>query len=162
MYQSNQVRFLSLSLFTAVILLPGCSSRGGLQLQPDRLKNPSGWKEVTAGGGINFIGQFVLKKGESTDNGKIGVKVLDLLSKPCPTFTICSEPEAKAVLRFYRPSDQTVLCDLILEASDTSFSTSQMCNGELPFTNLEVREINTKEGWALISFFNLAKDEQKK
>jgi len=77
----------------------------GFQLQPSRLKDPHGWQEISVGGGITFVGQFVLSKGESTNNGQLGVKLLNINSKPCPFATICLEPDAKATLRFYRPSD---------------------------------------------------------
>ena len=133
----------------------------GFTFQPSRLKNPSGWQETNAGGGIIFVGQFVLSKGESTDNGKFGVKLLNITSKPCPFATICLAPEAKATLRFYRPSDQSVICEPTLESSSTSYVTKVVCPG-LPFTNLDVREINTRQNWALISFFNLDESQRTK
>ena len=131
----------------------------GFTFQPSRLENPSGWQETRAGGGIIFVGQFILSKGESTDNGTFGVKLLNITSKPCPFATICLKPDAKATLRFYRSSDQSVICEPTLESSSTSYVTKGVCPG-LPFTNLDVREINTHQNWALISFFNLDKSQR--
>lgn len=149
--------FLGLALALSAFLMWSFSK--GFQFQPSRLRNPSGWQEARVGGGINFVGQFVLQKGQSTENGKIGVKLLNITSKDCPFATICLAPQAKATLRFYRPVDQSVICEPTLEAGDTSYKADLVCSG-LPFTNLEVSEINTREDWALISFFNLEDAQQ--
>jgi hypothetical protein len=133
----------------------------GIQLQPTRLENPSGWREVGRGGSITFVGQFVLTKGQSTDNGNLGVKLVDISWKPCPAHTLCLSTDAQATLRFYHPSDGSVICEPKLHASDTSYGAKYVCPG-LPFTNLEVREINTRDGWALISFFNVNDAPQAK
>ena len=126
----------------------------GLQFQPRRPMNLSGWRETPWGEEVTYVGQFVLQKCESIDNGKIGVRLVNITSKPCPFATICLQPEAKASLRFYRPADQSVICETTLESSSTSYDARRVCAG-LPFTNINVREINTREDWAFISFFNL-------
>ena len=126
----------------------------GIQFQPRRPMNLSAWRETPWGGGVTYVGQFVLQKGESTDNGQIGVRLVNITSKPCPFATICLQPEAKASLRFYRPADQSVICETTLDSSSTSYDARRVCAG-LPFTNIDVREINTREDWAFIAFFNL-------
>ena len=126
----------------------------GIQFQPRRPMNLSASRETPWGGGVTYVGQFILQKGESTDNGKIGVRLVNITSKPCPFATICLQPEAKASLRFYRPADQSVICETTLDSSSTSYDARRVCAG-LPFTNINVHEINTREDWACISFFNL-------
>jgi hypothetical protein len=128
-----------------------------LAFRPERVENPSGWKPFRVGGGISFVGQFVLRKGESTDNGELGVKVMDIMpGPPAPPATTSMESDgSKAVLRFYRVSDRSVICDFTSEASSTSYDTRYICGGKLPFTNLEVRGIDSEEGWVFFSFFNL-------
>src|ERR1043166_3894458 len=98
----------------------------GIQLQPTRLENPSGWREVGRGGSITFVGQFVLTKGESTDNGNLGVKLVDISWKPCPAHTLCLSTDAQATLRFYHPSDGSVICEPTLNASDTDRKSTRL------------------------------------
>ena len=110
---------------------------------------------------MTFVGDFVLSKGESTDNGEIGVKVLDIAGTPCPGGTICLAPDAKVTLRFYRPRNNTVVCDTTIESGSTSSATKFVC-ADLPFTNMQVPDVNTRQGWALISFFNVHDSTQAK
>jgi hypothetical protein len=142
--------FLGLAIAFSSLLVWFFST--GIQLQPRRLSDPNGWQEAALGGGIKLMGQFVLRKGESTENGKIGIKLLNITSKDCPFATICLAPQAKATLRFYKPVDGSIICEPTLESDDTSYKADLVCSG-LPFTYLEVREINTREDWALISIF---------
>jgi hypothetical protein len=128
-----------------------------LAFRPERVENPSGWKPFRVGGGVAYVGQFVLRKGESTDNGELGVEVLDIVpGPPTPPFTSYIESDgSKAVLRFYRVSDRAVICDFTSEASSTSYDTRYICGGELPFTNLEIRGIDSEDGWVFFSLVNL-------
>jgi hypothetical protein len=128
-----------------------------VQFRPERVENPSGWEPYRVGGGITVVGEFVLKKGESTDNGKLGVKVLDITpGPPSPPYVTNIESDgSKAVLRFYNATDQSVICDFTDEASSTGSDTRYICGGKLPFSNLRVEGIDSKEGWVYFSFHNL-------
>ncbi len=150
---------IPLSVLTLVALYSGrryIDSRY-LAFRPERVEHPGGWKPFRVGGSITFVGQFVLKRGESTDNGELGVKVLDIRpGPPTPSATAYIESDgSKAVLRFYKVSNQSVLCDFTSEASSTGYDTKYICGGKLPFSNLEVRGIDSEEGWVFFSFFNL-------
>jgi len=123
----------------------------GFQFQPSRPEDTAGWQQVDLGGGYTRIGQFVLSKGQSTDNGEIGVKLIKITSKPCPFATICLVPEASATLRFYRAADQTEICETTLAADSTGYVTKVVCPG-LPFSIIHVYTINTSQEWAMITF----------
>lgn len=161
--KKSQAIFLGL---VTAFLLPVCwfLFYAGVQLQPSRPSDLGGWRAVDfGGGGSTYIGSFVLQKGESTDNGGVGVQLLGLASKACPPAAICLEPvEAQARLRFYRPSDRSVMCETTLEANSTSYVAERVCGGELPFTNINVEAVNTRENWAVISLFNVAEKAQVK
>jgi hypothetical protein len=83
--------------FVLAISVVGCSlwfHFNGIQLQPTRPANLTGWHVEPRRDGVTFVGDFVLSKGESTDNGEIGVKVVDIAATPCPGGTICLAPDA--------------------------------------------------------------------
>jgi hypothetical protein len=137
----------------AVVLCVGLFFSIPIQFQPRRWENPPGWQK-SADGGRSYIGIFVLTKGESTDDGSLGIKLLNITSKPCPGTAVCMTPlDAKATLRFYKPTDGSVVCEPTLESSSTSYSTSAVCPG-LPFTDIAVREVNTRDEWATILLYN--------
>ncbi len=79
-----------------------------------------GWKEFAQADSLQSHGVFVLKKGESTDNGKIQVKVIDIIpNDPC-------DPHgrtyfARVELQLTRLSDQKILCSDSYEESSTGF-----------------------------------------
>jgi hypothetical protein len=146
----------SLSLLvTAVAILHGgcCSSQQ--RVEPARPDKVRGWKEIRDGTVVS-IGMFVMKKGESSDNGELGVKVIDIIA-PTP----CSDGYAgmaKVVLSFYRPSDKKVLCDeAIFTEGGTSMGTGPPyphCTPEVGLSAISVNWINTKDGWV---WFDLRK-----
>jgi hypothetical protein len=66
----------------------------------------TGWKETVAESGFKIRAHLVLKKGEESDNGKIGVKVVDILPPER-----CAEPlsyhgQVRVVFEFYNVSDR--------------------------------------------------------
>src|SRR2546425_11538119 len=78
--------------------------------QPTRPNGVLGWKDFELNK-VHFLGEFVLNKGESSDNRRIGVILADIIP-PNP----CGHPgtyhgSPKAVLKFFRPSDHRLLCE---------------------------------------------------
>jgi hypothetical protein len=153
MKRLKKVQWLYLSVAITMVTFLGWFFSSGIQLQPRRPQNASGWQEIHSGD-VTYIGWFVLENGESTQNRKIGVKLIGISSTPCPFATICMQPQAKATLRFYNPVDQSTICEATLDSSSTGYDTKRVCAG-LPFTNIDVREINTRENWALVLLYNL-------
>lgn len=122
--------------------------------KPDEI---TGWKFSTDGG-VRSLGNFLLKKNEATDNGKVRVKLLDVIPGDA-----CAEGQSYLRLpsvkfQFIRVSDGKVLC----EVSDAEHSTetigagpSSSCGNKLTeydILGMLVNDINLKEGWV---FFEL-------
>jgi len=97
-------------------------------------------------------GDFVLRKNEATDDGKIRVKVIDLIP-PDP----CAEGgsfqrQARVTLQFIRMADQRVLCEETFPENGY-LSVSSKCGDSLSgyeIPGVGVSDINLKEGWAFI------------
>jgi len=75
-----KLKLLSLGAVIVTQLTGCCSSQPEMQNGP-RPQNVRGWQESQVGA-ITIKGQFVLNKGESTDNGRFGVRVLDIYPWP--------------------------------------------------------------------------------
>jgi hypothetical protein len=97
-------------------------------------------------------GDFVLRKNESTDDGKIRIKVIDLIP-PDP----CAEGgsfqrQARVTLQFIRMSDQRVLCEETFPENGYLTVRSKCGDGlsEYQIFGAGVTDINLKEGWAFI------------
>jgi hypothetical protein len=152
----RSIQMFNLSLLvTAVAILHGgcCSSQQ--RVEPARPEKARGWKEIRDGTVVS-IGMFVLKKGESTDNGELGVKVVDIIApKPCADGYAGM---AKVVLSFYRPSDKKVLCEeAIFTEGGTSMGTGPPyphCTPEVGLSAISVNAINARDGWV---WFDLRK-----
>jgi hypothetical protein len=145
---------LSFLVSACMILSVGCCSpqERAQQARPEKV---DGWKDSYFSG-VHSIGEFVLSKGESTDNGELGVKVVDIIA-PKP----CSDGYAgmpKVVLSFYRPSDKKVLCEeAIFTEGGTLMGTGPPyphCTSEVGLSAISVKAINTKDNWA---WFDLRK-----
>lgn len=97
-------------------------------------------------------GDFVLRKNEATDDGKIRIKVIDLIP-PDP----CAEGggfqrQARVTIQFVRMADQRVLCEETFPAHGY-LSVSSKCGDSLSeygIPRVGVSDINLKEGWAFI------------
>src|SRR5882724_10312280 len=62
----------------AVVMLVACSGCWDTEIvNPSRPSSARGW-EKTEVGSISVKGEFVLNKGEATDNGHVGLKVTDI------------------------------------------------------------------------------------
>src|ERR1700752_5223329 len=140
----GSAQMIGLCLLLIAFLYAGCCSPQA-RVQPARPAKVAGWKDVNFSG-VHSIGEFVLSKGESTDNGEIGVKVVDIIP-PKP----CSEGYAampKVVLSFYRASDGKVLCDeAIFTEGGTSMGTGPPyphCKPDVGLSAISVNAINTK------------------
>jgi len=122
--------------------------------QPARPSRVQGWREFQVGG-VHIVGQLVLAKDEASDNGEIGVKVVDIIPvDPCAhrgTF----HGSRRVVLRFFRPSDQKVLCEDTFTEGGTSLDSPHHCGSDVAgVTGISINAINTAEGWV---YFDLRK-----
>lgn len=97
-------------------------------------------------------GDFVLRKNESADDGKLKVKVIELIP-PDP----CAEGgsflrQARVTLQFIRMSDQKMLCEETFPERGylTVYSKCGNSLSEFEIPGVGVTDINLKEGWAFI------------
>lgn len=97
-------------------------------------------------------GNFVLRKNEATDDGKIRLKVLDLIPPdPCAEGS-AFQRQAGVKLQFIRMSDQRSLCEETFPENSASKVYSK-CGDSLDEFGIDVvgvYSINIKEGWAFI------------
>ena|SRR6266404_4961067 len=113
--------------------------------QPSGPLKVDGWQR-TKDDGVKFCAVLLLRKGESSDNGKFGVRVTDIIeADPC-----CGDPsplcDRRARIQFFRPSDGCILCEL--EPSDRG-NNSISCADQIGVNVIGIRAINTAEGWVL-------------
>src|SRR5262249_38089107 len=109
----------------------------------------SEWREMDQGE-VHVIGQFVLKLNESTDNGKVKVKVIKLIpGDVCAEFGSYARQD-KIQLRFISVVDQAVLCENTFIGGGTTTLLSGPCR-DLPekydVAAVYVKSVNIKDGW---------------
>ncbi len=113
--------------------------------QPTGPFKVDGWKR-TKDSAVTYCAVLLLRKGESSDNGKFGVRVTNIQeANPCcgDQSPLC---ERRARIQFYRPSDGRVLCELEPSAGA---NTVIDCADEIGVSVIAIRAINTSEGWVL-------------
>lgn len=138
-------------LFTLILSLwqQGCC--GAQHTEPAYPKDALGWRDYEEGT-TKFRGSFVLKKGESTDNGKIKIKVIDLLAPKCTGDAGDFSARARVKLLFCKQTDEAVLYSDIFPESGGG---NVYVPDEFGIFGVGVRGINLKEGWV---FFVLTGD----
>jgi hypothetical protein len=153
-------------LLTTVLLaawLPGCCATSG-RTDPPLPTDAVGWKDFeeeyahySAGSDspktlvyetIKYRGRFLLRNGEQTDNGRLQIKVLELMPPHC--FVEQGDPAARArvKLEFRVLSDPDHPCSYV--CPDHDFNLRLDCHGlnhELEILGVKVRSINLKDGW---------------
>jgi len=142
-----------LTLLAVAFVYAGCCSPQE-RAQPARPEKVDGWKDSYFSG-VHSVGEFVLSKGESTEKGQLGIKVIDIIPpKPCSE-GYAAEP--KVVLTFYRPSDGKVVCEATFAPGGTVLGEGPpypYCTSEIGLSAIYVNAINTKDNWA---WFDLRK-----
>jgi len=150
------MRTLALSLVTGLLILYSgfCSSAQENEKQPGPPEKVAGWKD-TYFSGVHSIGELFLHKGESSDNGNIGVEVVDVV-KPQPG----AEGYAgmrKVVLRFYQAADKRTICEATFTEGGTAIGNGPPyphCKPDLGLSAISVNAINTRDNWV---WFDLRK-----
>jgi hypothetical protein len=128
-----------------LIFLSGCCEPYE-QPQPARPKQVSGWKDSPFSG-VHSVAELILKEEESSENGRIGVKVVSI-SQPEKCVKTFSEPKTpEAVVRIYRVVDQQVLFEGTVSGGAKSLAGSPLSNPEFGISVLFIDGINTKERW---------------
>jgi hypothetical protein len=133
------MRLLLIFTFCLVSSFSGCYPGG--DSDPTYPQSVEGWKYHKTNG-IPFIGEFVLKLGESTDNGKIRVKLIDIIKDDALIGT--GIPRAR--LQFTRVSDNKIVCENAIPLGSGSLCDSKL--SEFDISGVDMQSINTKDRWA--------------
>ncbi|HEX6045614.1 MAG TPA: hypothetical protein VFZ22_14070 [Pyrinomonadaceae bacterium] len=121
----------------------------------DDVKNPTppksvhGWNAFDTGA-ITIKGEFLLRKGESTDNGHIGIKVTDIFPVKYQLLDSWEMPKAK--IQFFNVADKTPVCEAVFTRGGNGLNTDALCGSRLDWTDIYIRDVNYNEGWV---FFDL-------
>lgn len=139
--------FLCIGLAFWATFIRGCCS--AKVQEPDHPGPVAGWKESQEGG-VHTVGTLVLKKGESSDNGKIGVKIIDVTAADaCAEYgSLQSLPRVK--IQFYKAREQTVICQELLTAGSSTSLIAGPCGKDIAdvgVTTISINAINATEGW---------------
>jgi hypothetical protein len=113
--------------------------------QPEAPKQFSGWTDHDIGY-LHITCDLLLRKGESSSNGKIGITVIDIEPpKPCSEEPFIRTPRAR--LRIYRVSDASPFCERIFQPG--AIASAAFCPGLYEASGVQAIEldINSKEGW---------------
>jgi hypothetical protein len=150
----------SAMLSLILVMLPsGCCLRNSeRRVEPEYPQGVSGWMNETARQafmkkyGFWSRGDFVIKRGASVDDGKVQVKLLDLIPP-----NSCCEPAdvncraARAVISLVRMSDEKELC--VVKAAEHSSGGYPECPpalDEVGIIGIGIDEINLRENWVHI------------
>jgi len=128
-------------LVLAVWLSSCCPQRK----EPPLPKDAIGWKDYQEGT-TKLRGRFLLKKGETTDNGKVEIKVWELIPPDCPSEMGSFERQARVRLQFRSLSNPEIVCsDVFPEHGGGSLCDS--IADEYDIFGVGVGAINLKEEW---------------
>lgn len=141
-------------IFAFYLLLVGACCRPE-RLQPSLPGEVLGWQEVYPVKGLQVVAILVLKKGESSDNGKIGIQVVDVIAPERCSHAGTYQGEPKSILRFFDPTSGQTLCEAtVLEGGSTLH-----CDSRVGLTGIYVNAINTKDNWVWLDLRKPANDK---
>jgi hypothetical protein len=144
----NFLRFSNFCLVAVMLVLfTSCVGLGDEIERPTRPPSVRGWQSVEVGS-ITVKGEFLLKKGESTNNGRVGLKVTDLY--PAKHHLLDSPELPKAKVQFFRIPDQTVICEGVFTRGSNSLTTADLCKNNLEWNVIYIRDVNYDEGWVFL------------
>jgi hypothetical protein len=127
--------------------------------EPPPPKDAMGWKDFQEGT-TKLRGRFLLKKGESTDNGKVEIEVLELIPPDCPSEVGSFERQARVKLQFRGLSNSQNLCsDVFPEHGGAELiGPCDSIADEYDIWGVGVGAINLKEGWVYFELIGTYED----
>ena len=135
---------LILFVLTLAVWLSACCPQ---RKEPPLPTDAIGWKDFQEGT-TRFRGRFLLKKGESTDDGKVEIKVLELMPPDCPSEVASFEHLTRVRFQFRNLSNQRICSDVVSEYGGGGY-----CDHIADGFQVRVRSINVKEGWVYFFVF---------
>ena len=121
-------------------------------MEPAYPKSVTGWGE-REDRGVRILGEFALKKGETTQNEKVQIKLLELIPPESCAAGGEFRAQARARLQFVRVADGRILCEDVFP--EHGFSVLSGCRGpkdadyvaENGLGSIWVNDINIADGW---------------
>ena len=115
---------------------------------PTRPNVRSSWTE-RHDSGFTSVGLFVLNRGESIDNGRLGIRVVDFIPSKCQSLFAEYPDPPKVVLEFYRPDDKRIFCTVTLDGpiANSSIDREEMCGTKTGFSVVGINGLNAHDGW---------------
>jgi hypothetical protein len=139
-----KVRYYVFSVFM-VLLSSGCCSDIRRLNNPERPLKILG-EEDFRNGNTDTVGVFLLNKGQSMDNGKMGIRFVEAYPGTCgDLFREQVYPQAK--LQFYRVSDQAILCEYTFFRGASLTLSPPICKADLDWSSIGIGDISSKENW---------------
>ena len=138
-----------LFVVTLAVWLSACCPE---RQEPSPPEDAIGWKDFQEGTTM-YRGRFLLKKGQSTDNGKVEVKVLELIPPGCASEAASFERLARVRLQFTSVSDHKVLCSEVYGENSGGYLTLD-CPAmpqDFGISGIKVSAINLKDRWVFFS-----------
>ena len=139
-----------LTIFLGILLVGCCTAQR--RTDPPHPGSVVGWSAPVDKEGRKDP-SFVLKKDESTDNGKILIKLIEIIKPGFCAEVSSFQSLARAKFQFVRMSDNKVLCEDILPENGAGFLSN--CDpslaSEFGITSMGVMGINLKQGWVHFS-----------
>ena len=155
MIASGVDRLLKMRIYLVVLLLiafcaAGCCLNASGHTEPAYPNDGLGWKDFGSNsGGAVIRGRFVVRKGETTDNGKIQIKVLELIPPDRCAEAGAFNAQARVRFQFVRLSDHRVLCaDIFPEQGGVNITPCGAMVAELGVGGIWVSAVSLKEEWA--------------
>jgi hypothetical protein len=142
------MRAFLIAMLVTCGFLRGCCTETP-RVEPAYPTQERGWNE-RYDKGVRSLGTFVLRKGQTTDNGKLQVKLLDVIPGDSCAEAGTTISRARAILQFVRLPEQKVLCeDSFVETSSMTISGTACSKnlGEFGVAGILIGDINLKEGW---------------
>jgi hypothetical protein len=138
------------------LAIGGCCLNGGARKEPAYPSVGLGWNEREERG-VHLLGSFVLKTGETLENGAVQMEVIELApSDPCaePNSLIGAD---RVRLRFIRKTDRKVLCESVFMNGQSADLSGGQCGDvarDSDVAGVFIKAINITDGWV---YFELAK-----
>ena len=140
----QQVKFFFLWLVLPLLLTSGCCQQ--LDSDPARPGNVRNWQEFQRADGIEVVGEFLLQKGEATEDRGLGIQLIETIQGKECRGTESTGPAA--VVRFYRAATKEKILEIELKKANTNLITFSPALVEAyGISTISITEVNTKERW---------------
>jgi len=128
-----------------MVLNAGCLCQKKEINYPPYPQNVTGWKYHKENG-VGVLGYFILKKGESTNNGKVEITVVEIIPAEACADLGTARAKNRVTLEFIRMSDNKSLC-VGTYIEDGGGNTCDEVSEEFWINGIGVRGINIKDQW---------------